>query len=471
MLIYGEFASRGKEKNSLKHHPLNALERRAIALLGSIYALRMAGLFLILPVFALYAEGLPGQTPLLIGLALGAYGLTQALLQIPFGMLSDHLGRKPVIAAGLLVFALGSFIAASATDIAWVIAGRAIQGAGAIAAAIMALIADLTREESRTKAMAVVGMTIGASFVLSLILGPLLDGLIGVPGIFTLTGVLALAAIAVLLLWVPTPVRTPPRRAATIAREFGRIVRDRQLLRLDAGVFVLHLVMTAQFVVLPQAIVRFMELGVSDHWKLYLPVMLAGFAAMLPFLVLANRKARSRPVLAGAVAVLAFAQLVFFFQHQDMIGLIVGLWLFFASFSLLEAILPSLVSRLAPAESKGAAIGVYSTAQFLGAFAGGVLGGGAAGAFGIGGVFLLTAVGLAVWLLLALTMPEPHFLTTRELHVGIRSPSQAQRLARQLAAIPGVAEAIVIAEEGVAYLKLDHHRLDKAALERLVASV
>ncbi len=449
---------------------MNSLERRAVALLASIYALRMAGLFLILPVFALYADGLEGHTPLLIGVAIGAYGLTQAILQIPYGMLSDHLGRKPVIAAGLLIFALGSILAATADSIWMVIGGRALQGAGAIAAAVMAMVADLTREEQRTKAMAAIGMTIGASFVLSLILGPVLDGVIGVPGIFWMTGILALLAIGVILFLVPTPVRVEHERSRNLREEFARILHDTQLLRLDAGVFTLHLVMTAMFVVLPATIVRYMKLEAHAHWELYLPVMLAGFVAMLPFLVYANRRRVTRAVLAGSVAVLILAQLVFLFAHTTRTGLVFGLWLFFASFSLLEAMLPSLVSRLAPSASKGAAIGVYSSSQFLGAFVGGALGGLLSGVFGAGGVFVLAAVVLAAWLALILSMREPRFLASHQIRVVVRTTQQAERLATKLAAVPGVAEAIVIAEEGVAYLKVDPRTLDKKRLQSFSAS-
>jgi MFS family permease len=436
-----------------------------VALLASIYALRMAGLFLILPVFALFAAELEGQTPLLIGIAIGAYGLTQALLQIPYGTLSDHLGRKPVIAAGLLVFSIGSVIAASAASIEMVIVGRAAQGAGAVAAAIMAMVSDLTREEQRTKAMAAIGMTIGASFVVSLVLGPVLDGVIGVPGIFWLTGALALLAIGVILWLVPTPVRVEHGHPRRLRADFARILRDPQLLRLDAGIFVLHLVMTAMFVVLPGAIVRHLAMPAEDHWQLYLPVMLAGFATMLPFLVLANRRRATRAILAGAVGVLLLAEGVLLSGHTVQAGLITGLWLFFAGFSLLEAMLPSLVSRLAPGESKGAAIGVYSSAQFLGAFAGGALGGLLSGSHGPGGVFALAAAVLGAWLLLVLTMPEPRLLATRQLRVGARSPREADRLARRLAAVPGVHEAIVIAGEGIAYLKVDPRTLDPKQLE------
>jgi len=448
---------------------MNSLERRSVGWLASIYALRMAGLFLVLPVFVLYAHGLRGETPLLVGLALGAYGLSQAVLQIPFGVISDHIGRKPVIIVGLIIFAIGSAVAATSTSIWGIMIGRAIQGAGAFAAVIMAMVADLTREEQRSKAMAIIGMTIGASFVLSLIIGPLLNGVIGVPGIFWLTSVLALFAIGVVIFWVPTPVRNPVRKDRAIGKEFRQILRDTQLLRMDAGIFFLHLVMTAMFVVLPQTIVRYLGLPASRHWELYLPVMLVGFVAMLPFLMLANRKRRTKPVLAGAIVVLIGSQITLMFQYRNAFGLILGLWLFFASFSLLEAMLPSLISRLSPVGSKGAAIGVYNSMQFLGAFTGGAVGGGISGAFGFSGVFVTTAALLLVWLILVLTMTEPHFLSTRQIRVGEQTPADAENLARKLSDIPGVAEAIVIPEEGVAYLKVDNRVLDEKHLEAFAA--
>ena len=455
---------------ALKNIPMTSLERRSLALLSSIYAMRLTGLFVILPIFALYAHKLKGNTPLLMGLALGAYGLTQALLQIPSGMLSDRIGRKPVIAGGLIIFAIGSLIAGSTGSIWGVIIGRAIQGAGAISAAIMALVADLTREEQRNKAMAVVGMTIGATFILSLTIGPVLDGLIGVPGIFMLTAVLSGIAVAVVLFLVPKPVRVLKRQKRSARADFAKILTNFQLLRLDAGIFVLHLVMTAIFVVVPQVIVRYLGLGASRQWELYLPIMVGGFIAMVPFLMMASRKRRTRVVLTGAITLLVVTQLVFYFLNQTAIGLITGLFLFFAAFSLLEAMLPSLVSRIAPIESKGAAIGVYSSSQFFGAFTGATLAGALYGAYGIGAVFLATTGLLVVWWILAVTMSEPKLLASRQLRVGEQTPSAAEHLARKLSGIPGVAEAIVIAEEGVAYLKIDRHLLDEKSLEQFAVS-
>ena len=439
-------------------------------MLAGIYGLRIMGLFLILPVFALYAAELDGQTPFLIGLAIGAYGLTQALLQIPYGMASDHVGRKPVIVTGLLVFAAGSFIAAMSHSILGVILGRAIQGAGAIAATLFAMTADVTREESRTKAMAAIGMTIGATFTLSLIVGPMLNGAIGVPGIFILTGTLALVAIGVFLMLVPTPARAHRRGRDNLAAQFFRILKNRELLRLDFGIFCLHLVLTAMFVVMPKAIVAYTGLHGDRHWQLYLPVMVAAFIGMVPFLMLSHKRHGTRPVLAGAVLVSGLAQVVFYFGYRSPAGLVVGLWLFFTAFNLLEGMLPSLVSRLAPTGNKGAAMGVYSSSQFLGAFFGGSLGGLLHGEFGIAAVFVLSAVILAVWFVVALTMPEPKLFETRELRVGRQGPLQAQSLAQKLEAVAGVAEAVVIADEGVAYLKVDMSNLDEDALHRFTAA-
>jgi MFS family permease len=449
---------------------MTAFERRSVGLLAAIYALRMAGLFLIFPVFALYGEGLTGQTPFLIGLALGAYGLSQALLQIPYGLTSDYLGRKPVIAAGMLVFAAGSVVAAMSTSIWGVILGRALQGAGAVAAAVMALVADLTREEQRTKAMAVIGVTIGGSMMLSLILGPVLNGLIGVPGIFWMTAALALVATGVLLVAVPTPVRASPRARLGLGTQFARILREPRLLRLDAGIFFLHMTITAMFLVLPHILVEHMDLPAAQHWKLYLPVMVAGVVAMVPFLIYANRANRLRAMITGAVIALVLSQAVFYFAYATPFWLLAGLLIFFTGFNLLEATLPSLVSRLAPAEFKGAAIGVYSTTQFLGAFVGGALGGYVYGASGTSGVFLLALGGLAIWLVVTATMPPLNLLTTRTIHIGPQDPAQAAKLAQQLSAIPGVVEAIVLADEGVANLKVDRRHFDDKAVQKFLAS-
>lgn len=445
---------------------MSAGERRAASALAGIYAVRMLGLFMILPVFALYAEGLKGVTPTLMGVAIGIYGLTQAILQIPFGMASDRFGRKRVIAFGLLVFAVGSLIAATADTIEGVIIGRAVQGAGAVAAAVMALLADLTREEHRTKAMAFVGMSIGVSFVVAMVAGPLLNQWIGVPGIFGVTAVLALVGIALLYLVVPDPVAVRSHRdIAPALTQVRRVLTDSELLRTDIGIFVLHMILTAGFVVLPLAL-RDAGLVPERHWLVYLPVMVCAIALAVPFIVVAERRRAMKQVLVGAVAVLMLSELALATFHDSIMTLVLTMGVFFVAFNLLEASLPSLVSKLAPVDAKGTAMGVYSSAQFLGAFVGGWAGGRIFGEYGFAGVFLACAMALLVWLGLVLTMRRPRYLSTRILHVGDLDAVSADRLRLELAAVPGVAEVAVNVEDGTAYLKVDNEELDAAALGR-----
>jgi len=386
---------------------MTALERRATASLAGIYGLRMLGMFIILPVFALYAETLPGgRDHTLVGIALGAYGLTQAILQIPFGWASDRFGRKPTIVVGLLLFAFGSFVAAWAPNIWWTIAGRSIQGAGAISAAVIALTADLTRHEVRTRAMAAIGMTIGATFALSLILGPVLKAWIGVPGIFVLTGVLALGAIVVLKRRVPDPdpAHVHPRAPGLAA--FGKVLADGQLLRLNYGIFALHALLMALFVQVPFAL-RDAGLVAEAHWKVYLPVMVGSVLLMLPLLRAADRPARSKAVFMGAVLILLVGQVVLALAGSSLPLLVLGLVVFFAAFNLLEATLPSLVSKFAPPAQKGTATGVYSSVQFLGAFLGAAAGGFLAQHAGPAAVFGLGIALTAVWLVVSASMSAP----------------------------------------------------------------
>jgi predicted MFS family arabinose efflux permease len=448
---------------------MTAAERRAVFGLAGVYGFRMLGLFLILPVFALFAETLPGATPLLTGLAVGIYGLTQAALQIPFGLLSDRIGRKPVILGGLLLFALGSAIAASAEDIWLVVLGRAIQGSGAIAAAVMALAADLTREENRTKAMATIGMTIGASFMLAMLAGPLLGRLIGVSGIFWLTAVLALLGLAMIALVVPTPTHSQVHRdAETVPAMFRRVLRDPDLLRLDFGIFALHLILTALFLAVP-LVLRDLGLEPVRHASLYLPVMLGSIAAMVPFVILAERRGLMKQVFLGAVAGLLVAQLSLGLFADQFWGFVAALALFFTGFNLLEATLPSLVSKVAPVDAKGTAMGVYSTSQFAGAFVGGVFGGWVHQHFGLAAVFAAGGAVAAVWLLVAGGMRKPGRYASRLVNLGTLGRAGAGDLADRLRRVPGVVEAVVVADEGVAYLKVDRDQLDDRALDEIVA--
>ena len=392
---------------------MTLLEVRASVSLASIFALRLLGLFLILPVFAVYAQSIPGGTDAsLVGVALGIYGLTQGLLQIPYGAASDRFGRKPVIAAGLVVFAAGSFIAALATDIVWTIVGRAIQGAGAISAAVTALIADSTRDEHRTKAMALVGGSVALTFAGSLVLAPLLYPTIGVRGLFALTGVLVIMAIGVLF-WI-VPAATP----ATVIRNdedssLRAVLLDGQLLRLNIGILVLHTVLMAMFVVLPVLLVQ-RGLPLPEHWKIYFPAVMLSFALMAKPLILAERRGSMRPLFIGSIALVLAAQLGLLLHGETLVWM--GLWLliFFTGFNILEASLPSLVSRVAPASAKGLALGIYNTAQAIGLFTGGALGGAIVAGWGSEAVFVFAAIVLAVWWLIALGMREVPVTTASE---------------------------------------------------------
>ncbi len=449
---------------------MSSSERRATLGLAGVYGFRMLGLFLILPVFALFAERMPGATPFLTGLAIGVYGLSQAVLQIPFGLLSDRIGRKPVIFGGLLLFALGSVIAATADDIVWVIVGRAVQGSGAIAAAVMALAADLTREENRTKAMATIGITIGVSFMLAMVAGPVLGGLIGIDGIFWLTAALALFGIALVALVVPTPALSQVHRdAETVPTMLRAVLRNGDLLRLDFGIFTLHLILTALFLAVP-LVLRDLGLEPLHHATLYLPVMAVSILAMVPFVILAERGGRMKAVFIGAVVVLMLAQLALALGVRWFWGFAAALALFFAAFNLLEATLPSLVSKTAPVDAKGTAMGVYSTSQFAGAFFGGLLGGWVHQRFGVAAVFVAGAAVAMVWLLVALAMRPPGRYSSRLVSLRACSPGQGDGdLVARLRGVPGVVEAVVVADEQVAYLKIDRDRLDVGALDEIVA--
>jgi len=445
---------------------MTSQERRAAFSLASIFALRMMGLFMILPVFALYAESLKGVTSTQVGLAIGIYGLTQALLQIPFGMLSDRIGRKPVIAGGLLIFAIGSVVAAMATSIEGVIFGRALQGAGAVAAAVMALAADLTSEAHRTKAMAVIGMSIGLSFIVAMVAGPVLNHFVGVPGIFEITAVLALAGIAMLYLVVPNPVKTTFHRDTEAEpTQFKEVLRNGQLLRLDYGILTLHMVLSASFVVLPLAL-RDSGFAPAHHWQLYLPVMVLAMSLSIPFIIIAEKKRRMKQVFVGAVGMLLLSQfaLIWGYRHFWVIALL--LLGFFTAFNLLEATLPSLVSKVAPAQSKGTAMGVYTTSQFIGAFIGGVSGGWVHEHYGNSAVFMLCSGFIGLWLLAASSMREPRYLSTEMLPLGKVDSSKVSWLEEQLLAIKGVAEASVNVDDGIAYLKVDSRDLDRDALSQ-----
>ena len=448
---------------------MNRQEFRAAASLAAVFSVRLLGLFMIYPVFAAYAHGLTGASPYLVGEALGIYGLTQGLLQIPFGLLSDRVGRKVMIVIGLLLFAGGSAVAALSTSIGGVIFGRALQGAGAVGSVILALVADLTTEENRTKALAMVGITIGASFMVALVAGPILAALIGVPGIFWLMVGLALVGIAITEFMVPRPrVVRVHRDAEPVPAMIGSVLRNAELLRLNFGIFALHAMLTASFLVVP-ALLRG-TLGLSNHndWMVYLPVLLVSVVVMVPAIIVAEKYRRMKGVFVAAVATLVVSQIMLYLGAGNLYVLLAALTVFFSAFNVMEASLPSLITKTAPPDAKGTAMGLYSSLQFLGIFAGGIIGGWANQHGGTSAVFALTAAIALAWLLAAATMKQPSYLTTRLVAIG--EGADAVTLAARLRQVPGVAEAVVIAEEKLAYLKVDSKSFDAKMAESLAGA-
>lgn len=446
----------------LNQSGFNRIEKRTVTALASIYGLRMFGLFLILPVLSVYAAQLNGATPMLMGIALGVYGISQAIFQIPFGVLSDRFGRKPLILFGLSLFAIGSLVAAFSSTIAGVIIGRALQGSGAIAAVVLALTSDLTREDQRTKAMAFIGMSIGLAFMLALIAAPILSSIIGVPGLFVMTAVLAIASMVVVVKVVPSPTRKTNLEVKAVPATMWSVLKNPTLLRLDLGIFILHFVLTAMFVVIPIALFEQLKLDTQLHWQVYLPSLLISVLLMIPLVILSSKRDWTLRVFMMGVCLLLFAQALLL-RGADSIGLMVlCLTVFFWGFNLLEAMLPSLISRLAPAATKGSAMGVYNTFQFLGVFFGGFIGGALYGRFGVSTVHLSCAIALLVWLVIVYqTKP---FKLLDSLIVKIKDRVSLDSLSQ----IDGVEEAVIVASDGVAYLKIDKQRLDRQALEVLI---
>lgn len=442
-----------------------AFERRAITSLASLYAFRMLGLFMVLPVLALYGDEYSGSTPLMLGVALGAYGFTQALLQIPFGILSDRWGRKPVIAIGLVIFALGSVVAACADSVYELILGRCLQGGGAIASAIMAMVADLTSDESRTKAMASIGASIGLSFSVALVLGPVLAGWGGISSLFWATVALALIGLWVLWRWVPTPaIKGRHREAGAVPELLRTTLLHPQLLRLNLGIFALHFVLMACFLVMPSILELQLGFDRDQHWAIYLPLLVLAFVAMVPFIIIAEKRRKIKPIFVAAVALLTAMIALMGEMTDSRWGFLTALFFFFMAFNLLEATLPSLMSKLAPAGAKGTASGIYSTCQFLGAFAGGVSAGWLLQYESVNAVFSLCAILVAGWLLLALTMSTPRFLA------GVQIPLLAEQLSQAddlLSALPGVVEVVLIQEETTAYLKVDPSIFDRNSVAEI----
>jgi len=445
---------------------MNQLETRTAFSLAAVFAARMLGLFMILPILPLLAQDLNHSTPFLIGLCVGIYGLTQALLQIPLGMLSDKIGRKPVIIGGLAIFALGSVIAALSDNIYVIIAARAIQGSGAIAATSMALAADLSREDHRAKMMAFIGMSIGASFAIAMVLGPVISQWGGLSAVFWVTAVLAIIGILLVTFVVPTPKMTKTHRDVGILKSYVKpVLTQSTLLRMNLSVFSLHLLMTANFAVLPLIFRDSLDLAVSQHWRIYLPILFSSIIFSLPMIIIAEKFRKSKICFIVAVLLIVLSQILLAFIDFNLLPFLIAFLLFFIGFNFLEAMQPSLVAKYSDVSAKGTAMGVYSTSQFLGIFVGGALGGLLLQYFGIKGVFIFGIFVALVFLLVAISLPKPDYFKSVLVKLNDDFLHDIEKTTQQLLDITGIKQAAIAAEEGVAYIKIDKLEFDQSHLD------
>ncbi len=447
---------------------MNQQEFSAASGIGLLYLVRMLGLFMVLPVLPLAAPGINGATPVLIGLAIGIYGLSQAALQIPFGLLSDRLGRKQVIGLGLVLFITGSVIAGLANDIYLLILGRFLQGCGAIASTLLALLSDLTRVDQRAKAMAVVGVAIAGSFGLSLVLGPLLATYIGLGGIFFLTAVLGCLALGILFLRIPTPeVRSANLDTTLQLSMLGTVVRDLALWRLNVSIFTLHYLLVSLFTVLPVLFLTTGRIDAADHSLYYLGLLVVSFIGMLPFMWLADRLRDIRIMLVLTVT-LALAAFMILGGLPGYWWLLGGATLFFMSFNLLEVVLPAQLSRMAEAGTRGTAMGVYTTCQFLGIFAGGAVSGWVLSKTDIATLMYVNAGLVTIWLMICLSIPVYRSVGSRTISLREMSHLDANQQAEELSSVAGVIDAVIIKEEQVAYLKVDEAAFSEESISEWV---
>lgn len=443
---------------------MNSLERRSTFALSSIFALRMLGLFMIIPVFSVAGQSYQHATPALIGLAVGVYGLSQAILQIPFSLIADRFSRKPLVVLGLLLFAIGGAVAAMSDSIYGVIIGRAIAGAGAVSAVVMALLADVTREEQRTKAMAAMGMSIGLSFVVAFSLGPWLTSLVGISGLFWVTTIMGLAAIAMLLL-VPKVTRHHKNFQQGYLTQLKQVLKMPDLNRLHVSVFTLHLLLTAMFIYVPSQLIEFAQIPLAKHGLIYLPLLVISLFFAFPSIIVAEKYRKMRSIFLTAIAGIILGLITLIFGYESKYILLIGLGLFFIAFNVMEALLPSWLSKVAPIQSKATAMGVNASSQFLGAFFGGTLGGQLLMLNNTAlGWSILTAIAI-IWLFISFGLAQPRYLSS--LVLRLPENKQTDEWTSQLLAIRGIEEVVVMSDQQVAYVKVDKQRIDEAARQHL----
>ena len=450
---------------------MDALERRSVLALASVYLFRMLGLFLIMPIISIAADDLNGANAALIGAAIGVYGLTQALLQIPMGMMSDKIGRKPIILIGLTIFALGSLICANADSMTSLIVGRAIQGAGAIASTLMALLSDVTREQNRTKAMATVGISIGVSFMLSLVMGPWLYSIMGLAGLFYLSLAFSVIGMGLIIFAVPNVKQHTFKRDTTPSLQaLSKVLANKSLRFMNTSIFILHASLTALFVCIPNLLLTRFDLPLADHSWLYLIVMGLAFIGMLPMVIVAEAKGKMKQVVSYALLMLAFGTLFMGFSSSvTLFG--VTLWLYFVGFNTLEATLPSLISKVSPVGYRGTAMGIFSTHQFMGAFIGGIGGGWLLQHYSAQIVFITVAVVMFVWTFFATRQAPTRHLTSLAFSLQHLDNVEIDKLANDLSGVDGVEDMQIFSDEKTAYLKVDKKLLDKDKLLQLAPSV
>lgn len=444
-------------------------ERLATWGLGLVFSLRMLGMFMVLPVLTTYGMTLSDATKPLIGIAIGIYGLTQAIFQIPFGLISDRIGRKPLIVGGLLVFAIGSIVAAISDSIWGIILGRALQGSGAIAAAVMALLSDLTREQNRTKAMAFIGVSFGITFAIAMVLGPIITHAFGLSALFWGIAVLAIAGIIITLTVIPNPSNHMlNRESAMVKGSFGKVLKNSRLIKLNIGILCLHTLLMSTFLALPVAMENAGFLP-ADHWKVYLVTMLVSFITVIPFIIIAEKKRKMKQIFVLCVAMLFISEIILWSSEQHLWLIFSGVQLFFIAFNVMEAILPSLISKESPAGYKGTAMGIYSTSQFIGVALGGSLGGWLFGMNGISAVFLGGVILCALWFTISITMKQPDYVSSLRIELP-ESALKNNQLENYLKMSTGVNEVVIVPTEHSAYIKIDSGKTSRAKLEQLISS-